>query len=135
MFKFFIYHKYLNNLLMKNYLLLSTILFMSTPLSVSAYTANEIAKTGKCWIALNHSDESVSDFGGRMGNVPFDIQGNYDIEVDSNGNLYITKALAPIYEGEDANFESYSDISLTISGTKAKIAFTKNIPPVYVGKQ
>lgn len=135
MFNFFIYHKYLNNLLMKNYLLLSTMLLMSTPLSVSAYTANEIAKTGKCWIALNHSDESVSDFGGRMGNVPFDIQGNYDIEVDSNGNLYITKALAPMYEGQDAYFEDNSDIALTISGDKAKIAFTKNIPPVYVGKQ
>lgn len=132
MFNFFIYHKYLNNLLMKNYLLLSTMLLMSTPLSVSAYTANQIASTGKCWIALNHSDESVSDFGGRMGNVPFDIQGNYDIEVDSKGNLYITKALAPMYEGQDAYFEDNSDIALTISGDKAKIAFTKNLQAVYI---
>lgn len=135
MFKFFIYHKYLNNLLMKNYILLSTILFMTAPLSVSAYTANQIASTGKCWIAINHSDESDSDFGGRMGNVPFDVRGNYDIAVDADGNLNITKAIASIYEGEDANFENYSDIALTISGDKAKIAFTKNIPPVYVGKQ
>lgn len=134
MFKFFIYHKYLNNLLMKNYILLSTILFMSTPLSVSAYTANQIASTGKCWIAINHSDESVSDFGGRMGNVPFDVRGNYDIAVDADGNLNITKAIASIYEGEDANFENYSDICLTISGTSVKIANRKYIQPIYAGR-
>lgn len=134
MFKFFIYHKYLNNLLMKNFILLSTILFMSTPLSVSAYTANQIASTGKCWIAINHSDESVSDFGGRMGNVPFDVRGNYDIAVDADGNLNITKAIASIYEGEDANFENYSDICLTISGTSVKIANRKYIQPIYAGR-
>lgn len=119
---------------MKNYLLLSTILFMSTPLSVSAYTANQIASTGKCWIAINHSDESVSDFGGRMGNVPFDVRGNYDIAVDADGNLNITKAIASIYEGEDANFENYSDICLTISGTSVKIANRKYIQPIYAGR-
>lgn len=134
MFKFFIYHKYLNNLLMKNYILLSTILFMTAPLSVSAYTANQIASTGKCWIAINHSDESDSDFGGRMGNVPFDVRGNYDIAVDADGNLNITKAIASIYEGEDANFENYSDICLTISGTSVKIANRKYIQPIYAGR-
>lgn len=134
MFNFFIYHKYLNNLLMKNYILLSTILFMTAPLSVSAYTANQIASTGKCWIAINHSDESVSDFGGRMGNVPFDVRGNYDIAVDADGNLNITKAIASIYEGEDANFEDYSDICLTISGTSVKIANRKYIQPIYAGR-
>lgn len=118
MFKFFIYHKYLNNLLMKNYILLSTILFMSTPLSVSAYTANQIASTGKCWIAINHSDESVSDFGGRMGNVPFDVRGNYDIAVDADGNLN-----EPVVTGLD---NIYGDVkgNVMVDGTTVTLSNT-----------
>lgn len=119
---------------MKKSLLLGVAITLVAPLSMSAYTASEIASTGKCWVAINCSDESTSDFGGRMGNIPYMVEGDYDISVNSDGTLYIGNAIRGVYNGEDDNFVDYSSIKLTIDGTTATCALNKYIQPVYAGK-